>query len=181
MNLSELVYPIYRLREEEPQRQGGVLFYFYEKARETFDSIEHYFVLKIIDDTNLNGESLATRRLQIRNNGDIPYRLNRAIFFLGDFIKIATPKMWFIDSSGKIFRYSKQTRAKLSYRKVTKVIPIKTGGVIVEVEGLSSRMKALFVPRIPRNDLHAGVLLMGMAPILYGFYDQKYKDTWRMI
>lgn len=181
MNLSELVYPIYRLREQEPQRHNGVLFYFYEKVRETFEGIEDYYELKVIDDTNMKGDSLATRRLQIRNNGDTPYRLNRAIFFLGDFIKMATPKMWFIDSSGRIFKYSKQTRAKLSYRKVTKLIPIKTGGAIIEVEGLSSRMKALFVPRIPKNDLHAGVLFMGMSPILYGFYDQKHKDSWRMV
>lgn len=181
MNLSELTYPIYRLRENPPQLVEGVLLYFFEKARETFDSVEHYYELRIIDDTNLSGDTLAKRRLQIRNLGGTPYRLNRAIFFLGDLIKISTPKMWFIDSTGKLFQHSKRTRAKLVYRKVTKAIPIKGGGLIVEVEGMSLRMKSLFTPRIHLNDLHAGVLLMGMAPILYGFYDQKYKDTWRMI
>lgn len=181
MHLNEITYPVYRLREEQPQLVDGVLLYFFEKARETFDSIEHYYVLRIIDDSNLQGNSLAERRLQVRNRGGEVYRLNRAVFFLGDLIKMSTPKMWFIDSKGKLFRHSKQTRVKLVYRKVTKAIPIKGGGIIIEVEGMSLRMKSLFTPRIAFNDLHAGVLLMGMSPILYGFYDQKYKDTWRMI
>lgn len=181
MQLSDITYPVYKLREEEPQKLNGVLFYFFEKARETFDSIENYSVLSIIDDTNLPGDTLALRRLIMRNTGTTPYKLNRAIFFLGDLIKMAKPKLWFIDSKGKVFKYSKVTRARLVYRKVEKIIPITSGGALIEVEGISSRLKSLFMPSIPFDKLYAGILIMNRSLILYGFYDTKYKDTWRMV
>ncbi len=88
--------------------------------------------------------------------------------------------MWFIDSKGKTFKYSKVHKAKLVYRKVTKLLHIPSGGVIVEVEGLHLRMKSLFPPNI-HGTIYAGVILLGASPILYGFYDTKYKDTWRMV
>ena len=181
MQLNEITFPVYKLGLTKPHSQDGVLFYFQEGTRETEEGPAEDFRIKVLDDTNLPGDSLARRRLVIRANGDIPYKLNRAIFFLGDFIKISVPSMWFIDSVGKIFQYTKSTRAKLTYRKVTTVIHINTGGAIIEVEGLNIRMKSLFMPTLNRENLHAGVLLMGMSPILYGYYDQKYPDSWRLV
>lgn len=180
MNLNEISYPVYRLREDEPQKQDGVLFYYFERSKDTEEGIVDYSVLQVIDDTNLPGDSLALRRLIIRSNGDKPYPLNRAIFFLGDLIKIAKPKTWFIDSKGRTFKYSKTKRAKLIYRKVTKLMQVPTGGCIVEVEGFHCRMKSLFPPNI-HGTIYAGVLLIGAATVLYGFYDTKYKDTWRIV
>ena len=181
MNLSEITYPVFRLGLNEPQLQDGVLFYLREGTKETEEGLESEVRISVIDDTNLAGDTLARRRLVIRNNGDKPFKLSRAVFFLGDLVKIAVPKLWFIDSLGKVFRYSKTSRACLTYRKVTLVLPIRTGGAIIQVEGIPSRMKTLFPPMVDTDNLHAGVLLMGMSPILYGFYDKKYPDSWRMV
>lgn len=176
MNLSEIVYPVYKLRNK-PLESEGLLYYLSEYEKE--DSIVRSF--QILDDANVPGDSLAMRRLHLRSLGEPLKKINRAIFFLGDLIKLANPQTWFIDSNGKLFTYTKATRAKLRYHKVTKVIPMSTGGVVVEVEGISSRFKALFVPEIPNNQLYAGILHMGLSKILYGFYDDKYDDTWRMV
>lgn len=181
MQLSEIAYPIYRLRDYPPQQIDGVTFYLTERAKDTFDDIEYTTKLAIVDDKNIDKPTLGERRLIIRNKGETPFRLNRAIFFLGDLIKISTPNTWFIDSKGVLFQHKKETRARLIYRKVTKLIPLPAGGVIVEVQGMQLRMKALFTPSIPMQDLYAGVLVMGMSVILYGFYDQQYKDTWRRV
>ena len=181
MQLNEIAFPVFKLGNAKPILQDGVLFYLQEGTKQTEEGLEQDFRIKVVDDTNLPGDSLAKRRLVIRANGDIPYKLNRAIFFLGDFIKISLPSMWFIDSVGKVFQYTKSTRAKLTYRRVTKVIHINTGGAIIEVEGMHTRMKSLFMPTLNRETLHAGILLLGMSPILYGYYDQKYPDSWRLV
>lgn len=181
MKLSEITYPVFRLSMEEPQRQDGVLFYLREGTIETEEGLKTEWRMRIVDDTTLTGSTLARRRLMIHSNGGKLFRLNRGIFFLGDLIKIAVPKLWFIDSVGQIFRYTKNTRARLTYHKVTKVLHVIGGGAIIEVEGIPNRMKALFMPRVDTDNLHAGVLLMGMSPILYGFYDKKYPDSWRMV
>jgi hypothetical protein len=121
------------------------------------------------------------RRLKMKSLGVPLFKLSKAIFFLGDLIKISKPNMYFIDANGRLFTYKKETRAKLKYYKVSKVLDIPTGGVIVETEELSSRFKALFAPTIPLQNLYVGVLQVGMSHILYGFYEEKHKDTWRLV
>jgi hypothetical protein len=156
--------------------------YLYENWVEDEDGqpVEDYKVC-FIDDTTLKGDTLARRRLRMKSLGVPLMRLTKAFFFLGDLIKVATPKTWFIDSNGKIFNYHKQTRAKLKFHKVEKIIPLPSGGVIVEPDNLSVRFKALFAPNIPLSELYVGILYLGLSPILYGFYDKKYNDTWRLV
>ncbi len=176
MNLQEISYPVFRLRAEKPSEYNGVLFYAYDRVTEEGD-IEP--VIRILDDRNLDNPKLSMRRLILKTRGEKLFKLTKAIFFLGDLIKIAKKGMWFIDSNGKIFEYIKTTSCKLKYHKITKVIPVDTGGAIIEVEGISSRFKSLFYPE--PTMLYAGILHFGMSPILYGYYDKKYKDTRRMV
>lgn len=179
MNLSEISYPVFRLRNEKPNEHNGVFFYAYENYYEEDGEIKHRNVIRILDDRNIESDKLSMRRLAIKMTGAKLFKLTRAIFFLGDLIKIAKKDMWFIDSTGKLFQYKKTTRCKLKFHKITKVIAIPTGGAIIEAQGMTSRFKSLHYPE--PDKLYVGVLHMGMAPILYGFYDQKYDDTWRMV
>jgi hypothetical protein len=133
----------------------------------------------VIDDKNIPAPTLAKRRLIMANQGVRLKPLGTAVFFLGDFIKIAIPTMWFIDSSGQVFRYKKSTKAKLTFRKIVFKHNIPTGGAILQVEGISSRFKCLFAPR--PDEQYAGILHMGLSYILYGVYDTKYDSTWRMV
>ncbi len=86
---------------------------------------------------------------------------------------------WFIDSYGNLFTYTKSTRVPLRFRKIKKIIPTKTTGSIIEVEGIPQRFKTLF--RVDDRVRFAGILEHRGMYILYDVYHQQYKDTWRMI
>lgn len=180
MNLAEISFPVYKLRNEKPLERDGILFYTYDSASENEDGeLEVNTKVRIIDDKKIENEKLSMRRLVIKMQGGSLFRLNKAIFFLGDLIKIAKKDVWFIDSNGKLFEYQKTTRVKLKFHKIKKLIRTEMGGALVEVEGIPIRLKSLF---FPENDkTHAGILHYSMSPILYGFYDDKYNDTWRMV
>ena len=106
-------------------------------------------------------------------------KVGQAIFFLGDLIKLATPNTWFIDSAGKLFNYVKKTRAKLHFYEISKNIAIPTGGAIIEAKGIVTRFKSLYSPG--PYEKYVGLLQFGKSLILYGFYEQKPEDTWRLI
>ena len=168
---------MYKLRNEKPQFEDGVVFYGYESYIEETDKI--ISKVRIIDDRNLSGSTLAKRRLMLKSMKVPLCRVKYAIFFLGDFIKLAQPSAWFIDSLGKVFNYKKQTRAKLKCYKIAKQFNIRNGGTIIEAEGISSRFKSLFPPS--RTEKYVGILKLGMTYILYGYYEQPFDETWRLV
>lgn len=154
----------------------GVVFYASEKHTEDeTGGIITDTKLLMVDDTQIEGDSLAARRLRIPAK---LFPLRQAIFFLGDLIKVATPNTWFIDSLGKLFVYEKNTRAELKCHKVLSVMRIPSGGAIIEVEGINSRFKTLHTPE---NSQYAGILHMGKSLVLYGMYIDPFKQTWRMV
>ena len=135
--------------------------------------------IKLIDNLAEPGETLSQRRLRMSAQEVPLYPLRVAIYFLGDFIKLAKKGWWFIDSTGKIFTYTKSLSVKLKFYKVKKVIPSKSTGSIVEVYNLPERFKTLFT--VDSNVTHAGILEYRGIYILYGLYPQEYKSTRRMI
>ena len=179
MNLSEILFPVYKLKSDKPIVDNGIVFY----ARETYSEDEDGSIitnhkLEIVDDLSFSGESLALRRLQMEAEHIPLFKIKRAFFFLGDFIKVSKPSIWFIDSSGKLFTHTKTTRASLVCQKVTAVFPIGSGGAIIEVE-YAQRFKVLFKPD-PKLQW-AGVLHSQKSQILYGLYEEQFDPTWRMI
>ena len=78
-----------------------------------------------------------------------------------------------------IFQYEKNTRAKLTTKKIKNVLPADTLGCILELHGVSHRFKAMIRPR--DEQVYARVLQVGMAYILYGFCDEHKADSWRMV
>ena len=175
--MSQVSFPVYRLTKNKPLKEDGVLYY----CNEYFDvdTAEYHKVVSIVDDLSIKEESLSRRRLRAKALGAPLYPLRKAIFFLGDFIKMAKSGYWFIDSNGKLFTYTKASRVKLTFRKIKKVIPTKSTGSIIEVEGIPHRFKTLYI--VKESMRYAGILENGPIYILYGVYDQKYRDTWRMI
>jgi len=176
MRLNEIVFPIYKLGKRKPINEDGVVFYLNKTEKE--DGTLVYFP-QIIDDTNVEGNSLAKRRLQLLERGEKLFKLKYAIFFISDMLKLTKGATWFIDSSGKTFEYIKRIRVPLIFKKIKKVIPIKTGGVIIEIYDIPYRFKSLFRPLIEQK--YAGLLYFNGGYILYGFYDTLYKKTTRMI
>jgi len=176
ISLKEIAYPVFKLGLHKPQNIDGVLCYLYQYQSEDNEFLDK---LKIVDDLNIKKDTLALRRLKLKVDEVDLFKISKAIYFLGDLIKISTPNTWFIDSAGKLFKYIKTTKAELHFHKITEIIPIKTGGVIIEVENLNTRFKALYTPETANRV--AGILHYGKSLILYGFYDQVYSKTWRKI
>ncbi len=175
-SLADIRYPIFKLGLIKPEQQDGVVFYYHTKD---LDDDVTTVTLAIIDDRTLAGDSLSLRRLELLKNGAPLYRVHNAIYFLGDLIKLATPTTWFIDSNGKVFNYLKTNRAILKVHQINKILPIKTGGAIIEVKGLLSRFKCLYLPEEGAN--YAGILYVGLSRILYGIYAEHCKDSWRRV
>lgn len=179
MNLSELVFPVYLLKNIKPIEELGVVFY----GKETYTEDEEGNIittpsLQVVDDIAIQGKTLAARRLRLKAVGVPLFKLSKALFFLGDFIKVSSPTQWFIDSNGRTFTHTKSTRASLVCQKVTNMFPIPSGGAVIEIE-YSQRYKVLHTPD-PKLK-YAGILTQGYTQILYGLYEEQFDKTWRMI
>ena len=167
---------MFLLGTESPKFLDGVTFYSRRYLSEDNEETEHTW---IVDDKNVPAPTLAKRRLKLAFDEVKLKKLSKAIFFLGDLIKLAKPSVWFIDSSGAVFRHTKASRAQLLFRKIKQLHLIPTGGAVIEVEGIPSRFKCLFAPRL--GEQYAGVLKLGMSYILYGVYETQHQDTWRKV
>ena len=171
MSLTEISFPVYKLEKIKPTEIEGVIAYHRNDS------------LYIIDDKSIQKPTLGERRLQLvqrsLNKEFKLYKLKHAIFFLGDFIKLAVSGQWFIDNLGNIFTYKKTKTVPLIFKKIKQIIPIKTGGAIVEIEDIPSRYKCLYTPE---QKYYAGVLQVSSREyILYGLYTTLQKDTCRKI
>lgn len=168
MNLVDVSFPVYRLGRNPPTKNEGVSFYI--RGNKPL----------IVDDSNISEDTLAKRRLHLSIVEKAPmYRLKQAIFFIADLIKLSGPNQWFIDSKGKVFRYLKTKHVPLVFRKITKVLR-QPGCCLVEVQGINGRHMSLFHPLEGQN--YAGFLrLSPKTYVLYGFFEEQYKDTRRKI
>lgn len=176
VGFSDIVFPVFHLGKLPPITENGLSYYLLGKNTK-YDDAEYKKL--IIDDKNQPETSLAMRRLSMKNKGIELKKLNKALFFMADLIKLTKLGSWFIDKEGQIFEYKKSKRVRLIFRKIIQVLPLKTGGAIIEVQGSSSRFKTLFAPNDDQK--YAGLLVLGNSYILYGLYDQQYADTIRMI
>ena len=178
-SLQEIAFPVFKIGIHKPETQGGLVFYYHERQEETDEGTITQTKYTIVDDRNVAGDTLAQRRLRLKVKEVPMAKISNAMYFLGDLIKLGDPKLWFIDSNGKVFNYKRSIRAKLKFYEISQLIPIPTGGVIIEVKGIQQRFKSLYAPTSDKS--HAGILQYGQSKIFYGFYDQAYDETWRMV
>lgn len=173
----KVAFPVFKLGNSPPMFRDNVVFY--HRIYYNEDGAENHKI-SIVDDKNVDKPTLASRRLELQAQGVRLKRLKLAIFFIGDLLKVsASGGNWFIDSNGVVFQYKKTTYVNLIFKRITKLIPISTGGSIIEVEGLSSRFKTLH--NIDASNIYAGLIKYGMGYILYGTYPTIPKTTRRMI
>lgn len=163
MNLNEIDFPVYKLGDEKPSVEDGVIYYYFGK-------------LEIIDDLSLEGENLGLRRARISDKDK--FKLKMAIFYVADLIKLSSPRTWFIDSSGKLFQYKKSKSVKLVSKKIIKVIKC-VGYCLIEVQGVLHRFKTLYPPS--ENQKYASLLVLNRSYLLYGFSNEEHATTWRKI
>lgn len=165
MNLKTIVFPVYPI--SKPITLIG-------KASVFINDKEEYLFL---DDKSIPLPSLGLRRLEIDKERKL-LPLNNAVYFLKDIIKI-NAKHW-VDSSGQIFSYKRSKPVSLVFKQITKVIPIITGGALLEIDNELPRHKVMYAPKA--DEKYIG--LLHTSPhvyLVYGLYTEKYKDTWRKI
>lgn len=177
MRLQEISFPVFKLKNEKPLESSGLVYYLQESFNT--DTAEYKRTIKIVDDRNVAHETLSRRRLDILANGGQLYPIRRAVYFLGDFIKLNGSGTWWIDSVGNVFEYKKSRRAKLRFFEIKQVWPLDTMGAVIEVHGLPQRFKTLFKPEFGVR--WAGILDFDRNKILYGLYKEKHSDTWRLV
>lgn len=170
-------FPVFRLISRKPEVADGVTYYSNSYLNQDTGLIETH--IKLVDNKGETGATLGQRRLRMASNNAPMYPLRTAIYFLGDFIKLAKSGYWFIDNNGDVFTYKKSMNAKLTFKRIKQIIPSTSTGSIVEVEGCPDRFKTLFVAQ--PTDKYAGILEYKGISIFYGLYDKQYKDTRRMI
>jgi hypothetical protein len=133
----------------------------------------------MVDDKNLPQATLGLRRLVMKSDSVELFPIRTAIYFLADLVKLAKSTTWFIDSAGRVFQYEKNTRAKLTTKKIKQVLPADGLGCVVELVGISSRFKSIRRPS--EHQGYARVLKLGMGFIFYGFCEEVKPDSWRMV
>ena len=132
-----------------------------------------------MDDRSYPQKTLGLRRLALKLEGTNLFPIRTAIYFLADLIKLGKSTTWFIDSSGKVFQYEKNTRAKLTTKRIKNVLPAEGLGCVFELEGIPSRFKTMRRPS--EDEQYAQVLRLGMGFIFYGFCETVKPDSWRMV
>lgn len=177
MNLETVAWPVFRLSEREPFIDNGVVYYATEYA--DLDTQDHTGTLRIVDDRNIDKPTLSRRRLELAAQEVKLFPIYRAIYFLGDLLKLAKATTWFIDSNGALFQYKKSQRAKLIVRKITKVLPTEGLGSVIELDGIPQRFKTTFKPDADAQ--YAAILKSGLTYIFYGIYKDEPKESWRLI
>ena len=178
MNLMEIHWPVFKLGEKKPEQQQGLVFYYSEYADKQNNTPGYSF--RVVDDQSEKGDTLGLRRLRLKADPKVKlFPIRTAIYFVADLVKLAKSTTWFIDNSGHVFHYEKNTRAKLQTRKIKQVLPASGLGCVIELEGIATRFKSMHKPS--EFQQYARVLQTGMAYIFYGFCDRKYPDSWRMV
>lgn len=177
MQLEKIVWPVYRLGEREPLRDGGIIYYATEYS--DLDTSERTATFRVVDDSSLEGETLSRRRLKLAVDNVPLFPIRQALYFLGDLLKLAKPTTWFIDSSGQLFQHKKSTRAKLLVKRIKNVFPTTGLGAVIELEGMHQRFKTVFKPSPDAE--YAALLQVGLTYIFYGLYVDKPAESWRLI
>lgn len=177
MNLTDIVFPVFKLLNKPPEWENDLLVY-----KNTYmhkDTCNEYTYVRVVDG-KVPGDTLGRRRLFLEGKGFATFTPKAAAFFLHDFIKLASKGHYFIDSTGKVFKHKKSVKCHLIFRKIKQVLPSSTTGSLVEVDGLPQRFKTL---KHYHNEigLYAGLLKYQGTYLFYGIYPEKYKDTWRMV
>ena len=159
-NLPNVTFPIYELPTDSWKLEDGLLF----------------FESRILDDTNMPGETLGMRRLQTPHRDQL-HKLPKGIADFGGLLK--SEAKFFIDWVGIPFEYEKTTMCSLVYYKIKRVELRETYSLLY-VNGIPSPFTLKRPPS--REYTWVGILhLYGIPWMLYEYSDKKLKNTRRKV
>ena len=161
--LELISYPVYPLRGYKRLTDINGVVKLYTEAK-----------MYIIDDRNLEGETLGERRLRLKK---FKYGLPEGIHSSKDVIM--SPRKVFIDNEGVVFKYIKTRKARLIYRSIAELIPLPFGSTKIIVRGIACPFT--MSQDIVSTYAYAGLLQFDGGYILYEVSQKKKEDTWRRV
>jgi hypothetical protein len=168
---------VYKLGDKQPVQENGLVYYYTEYVSETNNQS---LTLRIVDDRSVPQTTLGRRRLQLSLHESVTlFPIRTAIYLLADLIKLAKASAWFIDDSGRVFQYKKQTRAKLVTHKIKQVLPVSGLGCVLELENIAQRFKSLHHPSDYQQ--YAVLLSIDKTHIFYGLSETHLPPSWRLV
>ncbi len=164
MHLSDIVFPVYTVTDSYKK--------IWEDTNVTY--IQTQSGIYVLDNKNIDGDTLGKRRLKI-SNSDL-YKPRKSFYSLSQLIK--SKHKTFIDSTGSVFSWKKTTTVPLKYHKVIEVYH-DDEYCILHLKNIEFPQKV--VCSIAYEIKYVGVLHTKEGYILYSYNTEYEKDTWRKI
>ena len=120
LNLFDIVFPVYSLPKV------------YEKIWEKYNVtyMETIYGTYVLDNKNMDGDTVGKRRLQI-NNSQL-YRPRHVYYNIPQFLHSKTNV--FMDSLGRVFKYKKTEMVPLKYHKIKSIHRLNSGECELELD-----------------------------------------------
>lgn len=134
---------------------------------------------RIIDDTNLEGNTLGIRRIKLKADKKQIYPLTRKIDTFIDLIKYSNVYKHYIDHTGKYFKYEKTRFAKLVYKPINFRKFVDGKGTVFTVKGVNSWFEVPYV--VSPEVAWVGLLKIDRSWLMYELSFTKQPDTRRKI
>ena len=165
-NISEIKFPIFGITDS------------YKRIwiEDNITYIETASGVSVLDNKNLEGDTLGQRRLRIKSQSKYIPRLS--VHTVAQLIN--SKYRLFIDNEGIIFHYVKHKVVPLKYYKVKKRIKIEDGQYIVLT--LDKILHSIKVPARQAYGInYVGILDTDVGYIEYEYSEEPKTDTWRKI
>lgn len=168
LNFLDIRFPIYRVPESHQVINGDIL-------------VGGQYGTKLVYSKNIGGR-LSSNRLKYLNTYEIIgaklYNFTLTLFSISDLLRIKGVGKTFIDSTGKLFKYTPATRVPLKYFRIVKFRQVPSGYVLY-VKGVNTRFLINRMPQL--HETHIGLLEVGIGYIMYELCNELKKSTWRLI
>lgn len=175
LNISEIKFPIYILGK------GGKV-----ETENTYKIFRRWDGHRSIFDIESDEPEFIKRRLYLLSREDLlPYPLKGlgvGMTFFSELFKLQNTNLYhFIDSNGKVFKYNKTHRVKLTFHEIAWWQFINSGvSVALKLWDFGNLFEVPAPP--PAGHAFAGVLhLSNKALVIHGYYKEKFDSTTRKI
>ena len=167
LNLFDIQFPIYSVTKfyKRIWTEMNVLY------------IETDSGIYILDNKNINGDTVGKRRLRIKNDIYSLYRPRKVVYDITHLIK--SKDSIFMDTNGVVFKYKKSEYCTLNYHKVHNVIEAVDGECILDIPKINYSYKTNC--RNAYAAIYVGLLTSKYGYILYEFSEFYKQPTRRMI
>lgn len=129
----------------------------------------------VLDNKNLNGDTLGQRRL--KNKTSKLYIPRKTYYTVSQMLN--SKNKIFIDSTGRVFNYKKSITVPLKFHKVIKRIRVESGEYVLHLKGIEYPIKVNARKAFEIN--YVGILYTSYGYILYSYESEYKKDTRRKI